>query len=67
MTIGRKYKKTQHEIKYFSDQDHLMMDEGEVAPLPYQPNAFPARPHSATVNRAVDWRGKVTPDAGKYK
>ena len=44
-----------------------MMGDGEVHINTYQPNAFPARPHSATVNRAVDWRGKVTPNNGKYK
>ena len=52
---------------YFSDEDHLMMDEGEIPSSAHQQYAFPTRPHSATVNRAVDWRGKVTPEAGKYK
>jgi len=37
------------------------------SPEMYNNPSLPNRPLSATVNKAVDWRGKVTPDPAKLK
>ncbi|XP_052282684.1 uncharacterized protein LOC127879720 isoform X3 [Dreissena polymorpha] len=49
------------------ETDEILMGEAEVPADLYSRVQLPNRPHSATVNRAVDWRGKVTPEAAKIR
>ncbi|KAL4230907.1 hypothetical protein ACF0H5_011282 [Mactra antiquata] len=49
------------------DADDIMMGYPEVPSDTLKINVPLNRPHSATVNKAVDWRGKVTPEATKIK
>ena len=44
------------------------MGEPEVPADTFRTLSLPLnRPHSATVNKAVDWRGKVTPESARIR
>ncbi|XP_060596380.1 uncharacterized protein LOC132750419 isoform X2 [Ruditapes philippinarum] len=48
--------------------DEILMGEPEVPGDSFRTLSLPLnRPHSASVNKAVDWRGKVTPESARIR
>ncbi|XP_052794192.1 uncharacterized protein LOC128227574 isoform X4 [Mya arenaria] len=49
------------------ESEEILMGEAEVPGDTYRSVILSTRPHSATLNKAVDWRGKVTSEAPRIK